>query len=103
MIKITKTMIDKSIIDANAQVRDEAKKFGFDYDTAKPGDRFVVQAKWPDGEESEVRFYRAHNKRGDKRISIKGLRQHAKPGDIVWLKKARKIAQLGVIDADNAA
>lgn len=96
MIKLTETMLSKSIIDANAEVREVAAKMGFDFNEAKPGDRFVAEAKWPDGAESEVRFYRVHNNRGDRRVSIKGIKQHAQAGDTVTLRKRKSMILLGV-------
>ena len=94
-IKLTKTMLEKSIIDANGSVRKLSKELlGIDYDKMKCGEKHKVGAViWLRSNrkiESEVRFYRANNARGDRRISIKNARKHFEVGDTLTLK-ARNI------------
>ena len=97
-IKITKTMLDKSIIDANKTVREFLEQdFGMSYDdkffTEEWWDvesqrteraHFIVVGEYADGTEADVKFYRSV-KRGDKRISIQKLKQYAEAGDEVIL------------------
>ena len=97
-IKLTKTMLDKSIIDANKTVQKFLDEdFGMSYDEAFFTDtyfntekdkfernRYVVEAEYIDGTEARVTFYRSE-KRGDKRISIQKLKKYADAGDIVSL------------------
>ena len=84
-IRLSKTMLDKSIIDANKSVRDLALNFGIDFDKMKNGDKYEVLARFDDtNQESVVRFYKTIN-RGDRRVSIKGIKQYASIGDLVAL------------------
>ena len=97
-IKLTKTMLDKSIIDANKSVREFLDSdFGMNYDdkffTAEWYDTekertmrnaFSVVGEYADGTEANVKFYRSAT-RGDKRISIQKLKQYAEAGDQVIL------------------
>jgi hypothetical protein len=97
-IKITKTMLDKSIIDANKTVWEFLDHdFGMNYndrffteewyDTEKERtmrNAFSVVGMYADGTEGDVKFYRSA-KRGDKRISIQKLKQYAEVGDEVIL------------------
>jgi hypothetical protein len=109
-IKLTKTMLDKSIIDANKTVREFLEQdFGMSYDdkffTEEWWDvesqrterahfivesqrteraHFIVVGEYADGTEADVKFYRSV-KRGDKRISIQKLKQYAEVGDEVIL------------------
>jgi len=85
MIKLTKTMLDKSIIDCNAACRAVALEMGVDFEKMAPGDRVTVPAKFGFTTDSEIRFYRTNNARGDRRISIKGLKQKANIGNTVLL------------------
>ena len=86
-IKLTKTMLDKSIIDANKTVQQFLENdFEMSYD-----DPFFVQrgkltviGEYADGKRGDVRFYRS-GKRGDKRISIQKLKQYAEAGDTIVL------------------
>ena len=101
MIKLTKTMLEKSIIDCNAACREVALSAGVDFAAMAPGDRMTVPAVWTDYtgqplEDSEVRFYRTNNARGDRRISIKGIRQKAEIGNIVHLYFENGVMLLGV-------
>ena len=84
-IRLSKTMLDKSIIDANKSVRDLALNFGIDFDKMKNGDKYEVLARFDDtNQESIVRFYKTIN-RGDRRVSIKGIKQYANIGDLIAL------------------
>ena len=97
-IKLTKTMIDKSIIDANKSVQTFLlEDFGMDYsdkffteewyDLEKERtmrNRFWVTGEYIDGEEAKITFYRSA-KRGDRRISIQKLKQYADAGNEVRL------------------
>ena len=97
-IKLTKTMLDKSIIDANKSVRDFLDNdFGMNYDDPfftkewydieaerTMRNAFFVVGEYIDGTEANIKFYRSA-KRGDKRISIQKLKQYADAGDIVRL------------------
>lgn len=97
-IKLTKTMLDKSIIDANKTVCEFLDHdFGMNYndrffteewyDTERERtmrNAFLVVGEYADGTEGDIKFYRSA-KRGDKRISIQKLKQYAEAGDEVIL------------------
>tara|TARA_Y100001938_G_C8023366_1_gene396604 strand:- start:437 stop:832 length:396 start_codon:yes stop_codon:yes gene_type:complete len=84
-IRLSKTMLDKSIIDANKSVRNLALNFGIDFDKMKNGDKYEVLARFDDtNQESVVRFYKTIN-RGDRRVSIKSIKQYASIGDLIAL------------------
>ena len=97
-IKLTKTMLDKSIIDANKSVREFLDHdFGMSYDDPfftkewydaeaerTMRNAFLVVGEYADGTEGDIKFYRSA-KRGDKRISIQKLKQFAEVGDQVIL------------------
>ena len=84
-IRLSKTMLDKSIIDANKSVRNLALNFGIDFDKMKNGDKHEVFARFDDtNQESVVRFYKTIN-RGDRRVSIKSIKQYANIGDLIAL------------------
>ena len=97
-IKLTKTMLNKSIIDANKTVQSFLlEDFGMDY-TDKffteqfynadkdrfERNKFTIIGEYIDGTEADITFYRS-GKRGDKRISIQKLKQYADAGDEVRL------------------
>jgi hypothetical protein len=97
-IKLTKTMLDKSIIDANKTVQSFLlEDFGMDY-TDKfftetffnaekdkwERNKFTIIGEYIDGTEADITFYRS-GKRGDKRISIQKLKQYADAGNQVRL------------------
>ena len=87
IISLTETMLNKSIIDANKTVKEFAKKrFNFDYSEVEAGTKIKIPAKYVGEKDSEatVSFYTAKS-RGDKRISISGLRKKAKAGQVVSL------------------
>lgn len=97
-IKLTKTMLDKSIIDANKTVQSFLlEDFGMDYtdmfftETIFNAEKdkwernkFTIIGEYIDGTEANITFYRS-GKRGDKRISIQKLKQYADAGDEVRL------------------
>ena len=97
-IKLTKTMLDKSIIDANKSVQQFLDHdFGMNYDNPfftkewydldterTMRNAFLVVGEYADGAEANIKFYRSA-KRGDKRISIQKLKQYAEAGDEVIL------------------
>lgn len=123
-IRLSKTMLDKSIIDANNSVRNLALMFGIDFNKMKNGDKYEVFARFENVEsfkiiscnngvgeweispthdtfdtrqeaekalkkynqalESVVRFYKTVN-RGDRRVSIKGIKNYAIIGDLIAL------------------
>jgi len=97
-IKLTKTMLDKSIIDANKTVQQFLDhNFGMNYDDPfftkewydldaerTMRNAFFLVGEYADGTEANVKFYRSA-KRGDKRISIQKLKQYAEAGDEVIL------------------
>jgi hypothetical protein len=97
-IKLTNTMLDKSIIDANKTVQSFLlEDFGMDYSDKffteqfynSEKDRFerkkfTVKGEYIDGTEADITFYRS-GKRGDRRISIQKLRQYADAGNEVRL------------------
>lgn len=97
-IKLTKTMMDKSIIDANKTVQSFLfEDFGMDY-TDKffteqfynsekdifERNKFTIIGEYIDGTEADITFYRSA-KRGDRRISIQKLKQYADAGNEVRL------------------
>ena len=84
-IKLTKTMLDKAIIDANNSVREFVKTFGVDFTKMKSGDRATLEAKFVDGTETVINLYRTNNARGDRRVSIKGIKSQAEVGSIITI------------------
>jgi hypothetical protein len=97
-IKLTKTMLDKSINDANKTVQSFLfEDFGMDYSDKffteqyynSDKDRFernkfTIIGEYIDGTEADITFYRS-GKRGDRRISIQKLKQYADAGNEVRL------------------
>ena len=87
-IKLTKTMLDKSIIDANKSVQqflDYVTELENTYDTLASGESMTVGALYENDSPTFVNFYRAKG-RGDKRISIQNLRKFAEEGDTIKLR-----------------
>ena len=105
-IKLTKTMLDKSIIDANKSVQKFlTDDFEMSYDDPyftqqwynEKANRFergrlTITGEYADGERVDVRFYRSGT-RADKRISIQKLKQYAEAGDEVILTSNVKDAE----------
>jgi hypothetical protein len=77
VVTLTATMLNKAIIDANNSVRNFSKLCGIDFDEMQSGDRATVNAEFV------LSFYRTKNQRGDRRFSIKGIKQQAEAGDTV--------------------
>lgn len=92
-IKLTKTMLDKSIIDANKSVREFLEKeldYAYDKLEADVSDgkyyhNYWCNALYEDDTPTIVTFYKSRT-RGDRRISIKNLRKFAQEGDTVKLR-----------------
>ena len=92
-IKITKTMLDKSICDCNQSVRDLLRDEGIlDYEDLEAGDREQIDAtllvrigKGWEAWGSKLSCYRAKG-RGDKRIWLSEFKKHAKEGDVLELQ-----------------
>lgn len=86
-IKLTNTMLNKSIIDANKTVQQFlSEDFGLEYHDPffVERNKYIVTGEYADGTEAHVTFYRS-GKRGDKRISIQKLKQYADAGSEVRL------------------
>ena len=83
VVTLTATMLNKAIIAANNSVRNFSKLCGIDFDEMQSGDRATVNAEFLDGTETVLSFYRTKNQRGDRRFSIKGIKQQAEVGDTV--------------------
>ena len=88
VIFVTKTMLDKSIIDANKTVQEYTKwHWEVDYASLEAGEHFTVPMKHVQDDIEyvlNVKFYKSKG-RGDKRISIEKLRNFAQVGDLVTL------------------
>ena len=92
-IKLTKTMLNKSIIDANKSVREFLEqeldyaygKLEADVADGKYYHNYWCNALYEDDTPTIVTFYKSRT-RGDKRISIKNLRKFAQEGDTVKLR-----------------
>ena len=80
-ICLTKTMIEKSIIDANCSIRRLARLVGVKYDELENGEKISISAEFLDGTETTLSFYKT--KRGDRRFSCKGINKMANIGDTV--------------------
>ena len=85
-IKLTKTMLNKSIIDANKSVQQFlTEELEHTYDELEAGNKMQWNSLYEDDTPTIVTFYKAKG-RGDKRISIKNLRKFAEEGDTVKLR-----------------
>ena len=100
VIKLTKTMLDKHIIDANKSVRELAASIGISYIDIKAGEKRTIEGRFyigkkpvkflwfktkklePDFINCKVSFYKTKT-RGDKRFSITGLTKQAIAGDTI--------------------
>ena len=87
-LKLTRTMLDKHIIDANASVQQLALLLGVDMSKLAFGEKAELVGEYSDGTPCKIRLYRAAT-RGDKRISISGLKQRAEAGDDIALSYRR--------------
>jgi len=104
-LTLTKTMLEKAIIDANASVRQFGRLFGVVYEDMAAGDRVQLEAEFLDGSRTTLSFYKTRN-RGDRRFSIRGIKKQAEIGDTIALC-VRVDASTGetalVIDVDRNA
>ena len=94
-IKLTKTMLEKSIMDATKPVQD----FYFYALDGNFGDMLRMEhdeydAEFIFGAETTLKFYKSKS-RGDKRFSIKGLRKYADVGDYLTVQEAYKYSENG--------
>ena len=85
-LRLTKTMLEKSIIDANSSLRAFAYHFGVDFTEMEHGEKRFIDAAFEDGTECRLSFYRTVN-RGDRRFSCSGLRKRADVGDLIALTR----------------
>ena len=81
---LTKTMLEKAIIDANASVRQFGRLFGVVFEDMAAGDRVQLDAEFLDGSRTTLSFYKTRN-RGDRRFSIRGIKKQAEIGDTIAL------------------
>ena len=90
-ITLTRTMLDKYIIDANVSVVAWARaEWGVEYEVLRLNNRHVVACAVLNGEEkmiTAVTFY--VTRRGDKRLSIARIGSFAKAGDEIVLTKIK--------------
>ena len=85
LFHVTGTILNKSIQDCNAAIRDLLKREGvIDYAELEPGDKVTLEGVYSDGTETTISAYRAKT-RGDKRIWFNGLKNYADAGDIMAL------------------
>ena len=82
-LKLTKTMLNKYTIDANASIRQLARLFDVDYDELMPSEKVKVPSLLCNGAEATVTFYKTA--RGDRRISIQKIKEIAGAGDTLEL------------------
>ena len=87
-IRLTQTMLDKSIIDASEGIRYLLKKGGIaDYTALNQGDKVFGKALIFYGAEiieKKVSFYRPKTKSGDPRFWVYGLSKYAALGNLVY-------------------
>ena len=85
-IKLTSTMLDKAIIDANTSVREFSLSQNVDFAAMVSGDRHQLAAFFADDTETVINLYRTNNARADRRISIKGIKKQFKAGDTLTIE-----------------
>ena len=106
-IKLTKRMLDKSIIDANKSVIafvDEYLSVTYDdiplgADKSLLNRKHLVPAVFEDDTHSEIRLYR--RPRGDRLLSIKGLSKVASVGDTITFNHEAGVTTVSVRDSNN--
>ena len=106
-IKLTKRMLDKSIIDANKSVLAfVAEYLSVTYDDLPKGAdhvlmnrKHIVPAVFEDDTHSEIRLYR--RPRGDRLLSIKCLSKVAKVGDTITFNHEAGVTTVSVRDSNN--
>lgn len=81
ILKLTRTMLDKHIIDANASVRAFGALLNIDYAHINAGDKVKIPAQFYEGGITYICFYKT--KRGDRRFSVQGLKANAAAGDTI--------------------
>ena len=89
VIKLTKTMLDKHIIDANKSVIELAESIGINYTDLKAGEKITIEGCYDNKNPCKVSFYKTKS-RGDKRFSISGIKKEAAVGDTVAIQKNAK-------------
>ena len=89
-LRLTNTMLNKSIIDANTSIRRFAKLFGIDFDTMKNGEKHKLMAYYEDDTVCTISFYKTVN-RGDRRLSISGIKKKAEINDLIAFNYKRII------------
>lgn len=87
-IRLTKTMLDKHIIDANTSIRKLALLLGHDMDSMTNGDKITIEGQYDDGTPCRVNLYRTIM-RSDRRISLSGIKKQARVGDLLALSYKR--------------
>ena len=88
VIKLTPTMLNKHIIDANKSVIELAESIGINYADIKAGEKITIDGCFDNSKPCKVSFYKTKT-RGDKRFSISGLKKQAIAGDTVAIQKNR--------------
>ena len=86
VIKLTNTMLNKHIIDANKSVIELAESIGINYSDLKAGEKITIEGCFDNAKPCKVSFYKTKT-RGDKRFSISGLKKEAAAGDTVAIQK----------------
>ena len=85
LFHVTGTILNKSIQDCNASLRDLLKRENvLDYDKLSAGDKVTLSGVYSDGTETTISAYKART-RGDKRIWFNGLKNYADAGDVMAL------------------
>ena len=87
-LRLTKTMLDKHIIDANASIRRLALWIGVDMEAMTNGDKVTIQGQYEDGTPCNVNFYRT-TMRSDRRVRLSGIKKKAIAGDLLALSYKR--------------
>ena len=87
-LRLTSTMINKHIIDANASIRRLALLLGVDMEQMTNGDKVTIQGEYEDGTPCNVNFYRT-KKRSDRRVSLSNIKKHTEVGDFLALSYKR--------------
>ena len=57
-LTLTKTMLEKAIIDANSSVRQFGRLFGVVFEDMAAGDRVQLEAEFLDGSRTTLSFYK---------------------------------------------
>jgi hypothetical protein len=89
-LRLTNTMLNKAIIDGNTSIRRFAKLFGIDFDTMVNGEKHKLLAYYEDDTVCTISFYKTVN-RGDRRLSISGIKKKAEINDLIAFNYKRII------------